>query len=54
LRALEPEQVNAIEQFFVAYNRAQGRDFRITGRRGPRDARATLARAEQAYERRDT
>jgi inorganic pyrophosphatase len=53
LGALEPELLNAIEHFFIAYNRAQGRDFRISARHGPREARATLARAERAYNQRD-
>jgi inorganic pyrophosphatase len=38
-----------IEQFFVAYNRAQGREFRLMGRRGPAAAERALGRAIKAY-----
>ncbi len=49
LRTLEPEQLHSIEQFFVAYNRAQGRDFRVRSRRGPREALVAFRKAEKAY-----
>jgi inorganic pyrophosphatase len=47
LSQLDPEHLRAIEHFFVSYNRAQGRDFRVTGRSGARTANATLRRAEK-------
>ena len=41
-----PEQTLAgIENFFVAYNRAQGREFRLRGRLGPRGAERLLREA---------
>jgi hypothetical protein len=39
--------VHAIEHFFISYNQAQGREFRVTGRTGSRAANATLKRAER-------
>jgi inorganic pyrophosphatase len=42
LRSLSPEQLRAIEHFFVSYNLFQGRDFRITGRGGARMAEALV------------
>lgn len=44
LRSIDSSQLHAIEAFFEAYNRAQGRVFRITGRGGRRAAEAALAR----------
>jgi inorganic pyrophosphatase len=44
---LDPEHLHAIEHFFTAYNAAQGREFRVTGRTGSRAANATLKRAER-------
>jgi hypothetical protein len=34
-----------IERFFVSYNEAEGRTFRVIAWRGAREARALLARA---------
>jgi inorganic pyrophosphatase len=51
LRDLEPEHLHGIEQFFISYNRAQGRELRFTGRRGPREAMATVRRAEERAKR---
>jgi inorganic pyrophosphatase len=39
-----------IEQFFVAYNSAQGRAFRITGRQGAAGAERALRRATKAHD----
>jgi inorganic pyrophosphatase len=47
LAELDPEHVHAIEHFFISYNQAQGREFRVTGRTGSRAANATLKRAER-------
>jgi inorganic pyrophosphatase len=49
LSAVEAAHLRAIEEFFVSYNRAQGRVFRIDGRDGPREAQRALQRAEQAF-----
>jgi inorganic pyrophosphatase len=38
-----------IEQFFIAYNRAQGREFRITGRANARAAEKVLREAERRF-----
>jgi inorganic pyrophosphatase len=40
-----------LEQFFVNYNRIQGREFKLTGRGGPRAAERLLKAGEQAYRR---
>jgi len=45
------EHLHHIEQFFVSYNRAQGRDFRFTARSGPRAAEASLERAVRRFAR---
>jgi inorganic pyrophosphatase len=47
LAELDPEHLHAIEHFFVSYNQAHGREFRVTGRTGSRAANATLKRAER-------
>jgi len=48
-----PEEILAgIEQFFGAYNRAQGREFRLKGRGGPAEAERLLRRAERLTGRR--
>jgi inorganic pyrophosphatase len=47
LAELDPEHLHAIEHFFISYNQAQGREFRVTGRTRSRAANATLKRAER-------
>jgi inorganic pyrophosphatase len=49
LRSLDSRHLHEIEQFFEAYNRAQGRKFRITGRGGRRDAESALQRGIRAF-----
>jgi hypothetical protein len=49
LSQMDREQLHGIEEFFISYNRAQGRSFRITGRLGARAAAGALARAEHAF-----
>ena len=49
LRALDARHLQEIEQFFEAYNRAQGRKFRITGRGGRRAAESALQRGIRAF-----
>lgn len=49
LRSLGLDHLHAIEAFFEAYNRAQGRIFRITGRGGRRAAESTLARGIRVH-----
>jgi inorganic pyrophosphatase len=49
LSQMDREQLHGIEEFFISYNRAHGRGFRITGRLGARAAQAALARAERAF-----
>lgn len=49
LSQMDREQLHGIEEFFISYNRAQGRSFRITGRLGARAAEGALARAERAF-----
>ncbi|MBV8805671.1 MAG: inorganic diphosphatase [Sinobacteraceae bacterium] len=48
LRDLEPRTVDDIAHFFEAYNAAQGRDFKITGRGDSRAAQAALDQAIRA------
>jgi inorganic pyrophosphatase len=49
LSQMNREQLHGIEEFFISYNRAQGRTFRITGRLGARAADAALERAVRAF-----
>ena len=49
LRDLGDDRMNQIEHFFVAYNRAQGREFRPTGRLGPQSAKALLKKSMRAF-----
>jgi inorganic pyrophosphatase len=48
--SIDPEQLKAIRHFFESYNRAQGREFRITRTAGRRQAESALARAERRFE----
>jgi inorganic pyrophosphatase len=45
------DRIEGIEQFFAAYNRAQGREFRLTGRRGPAAAERALRAGIRAHDR---
>jgi inorganic pyrophosphatase len=47
LADVDPEHLHAIEHFFISYNQAHGREFRVTGRSGARAANATFRRAER-------
>jgi inorganic pyrophosphatase len=49
LKDLDPEHLRNLEAFFVSYNRAQGRTFRITGRGTPQRAQALLESAERRF-----
>lgn len=49
LKALDSGHLHEIEEFFYAYNHAQGRPFRVLGRGGARAAHAMLKRAERSY-----
>jgi inorganic pyrophosphatase len=49
LQDLDPEHLRNLEEFFVSYNRAQGRKFHITGRGTPQTAQTLLKRAEQRF-----
>lgn len=51
LNELAPEQLQGIENFFLAYNRAQGREFVLKGRAGPRGAAKLLESARRMFER---
>jgi inorganic pyrophosphatase len=42
IRDIAAERLEALEEFFIAYNRAQGRNFKPEGRSGIRAARRTL------------
>ncbi len=50
LNEISADRLRALEQFFVAYNRAQGRTFRLEGRFGAKHARRLLARGIQLHE----
>jgi inorganic pyrophosphatase len=45
LEELSPQRLGEIEQFFVSYNRVEGRQFRPLARRGAEHARGLLERA---------
>jgi inorganic pyrophosphatase len=49
INELEPGLLHQIEQFFVSYNRVQGRTFRPTGRLGAAAARTMVRSAMRAY-----
>ncbi len=49
LSDLPSQQLADIENFFRSYNAAEGREFRIVGRSGPRAAEAALRRAIRAF-----
>jgi inorganic pyrophosphatase len=49
LNDLPAQQLANIEHFFRSYNAAQGREFRILGRSGPRAAQTALRRAIRAF-----
>jgi inorganic pyrophosphatase len=49
LKQMRSEELRGIEEFFVSYNRAQGRPFRVTGRLGADAAEAALGRAMRAF-----
>ena len=42
LRQLSPALLDEIEHFFISYNAAEGKEFEIIGRRGPREAQRLL------------
>jgi inorganic pyrophosphatase len=46
---LSNDQLEEIEDFFIAYNRAHGSEFKATGKLGPAAAEAQLAKAMRAY-----
>jgi len=49
LSELGTDELSGIEEFFVSYNRAQGRPFRVTGRLGAHAAEQALERAMRAF-----
>ena len=51
LRDLPKIMVDELEQFFVNYNRAQGRQFRPIGRRGPQAAQKLLDAGIRQFDR---
>lgn len=48
---LAPRLLEQIELFFVAYNKYEGRDFEVVGRKGPQAALAALERARRKFAR---
>ncbi|HEY4368700.1 MAG TPA: inorganic diphosphatase [Steroidobacteraceae bacterium] len=51
LQALDPQHLRDIEEFFVAYNRTQGRQFTVTGKAGVQAAQRALQQAIRRFER---
>jgi inorganic pyrophosphatase len=49
IEELGEDQLEEIEDFFVAYNRAHGREFKPTGRLGPAAAEKQLTKAMRAF-----
>jgi inorganic pyrophosphatase len=49
LSELDADELSGIEAFFVSYNRAQGRTFRVTGRLGAHAAEQAVERAMRAF-----
>jgi inorganic pyrophosphatase len=50
IEQVKGQQLQHIEHFFRSYNQAQGREFRITGRGGVRQAQKMLRDAVRAFE----
>ncbi len=50
LNDLSPDLIERIEHFFVSYNEARGRRFRVLRRVGPDAARKLVAAAERRFE----
>jgi inorganic pyrophosphatase len=50
LEQLEGQQLHDIEHFFRSYNQAQGREFKIAGRGGPRQAQKMFRSALRMFE----
>lgn len=50
LEQVDEQQLKQIEHFFRSYNLAQGREFRITGRGGARQAQKTFRDAAREFE----
>ena len=46
---LGKSRLHEIEQFFISYNRVQGRDFKLTGRGGAQAAEKLLKGATRAF-----
>ena len=46
---LGQDRLKEIEHFFISYNRAQGREFALTGRAGPPAAERMLTQAMEAF-----
>jgi inorganic pyrophosphatase len=54
IRDIDEQWLREIEAFFVAYNRAQGREFRVTAHLAAGAAGAVLRAAEASYRKRDS
>ncbi|HWK50721.1 MAG TPA: hypothetical protein VNR40_12590, partial [Steroidobacter sp.] len=50
LEQVDGQQLKDIEHFLRSYNQAQGREFRITGRGGVRQAQKMFRDAVRAFE----
>ncbi|HEY0686072.1 MAG TPA: inorganic diphosphatase [Steroidobacter sp.] len=50
LAQVEEQQLRDIEHFFASYNQAQGREFKISGRGGPRDAERMFRDSMREFE----
>jgi hypothetical protein len=46
---LSSKQLDEIEQFFVSYNRQEGREFKPLGRHGPKKALASVEEGMRAF-----
>jgi inorganic pyrophosphatase len=50
LKELSGQQLDAVEQFFVSYNRLEGRQFKPLGRHGPKRALAAVQEGMRNFE----
>ena len=50
LPQLDGKMINQIEQFFVSYNRLEGKEFKVLGQAGPKKARKLVLQAQGQFE----
>jgi inorganic pyrophosphatase len=49
IRQIQSPLVDQLEQFFIAYNKLLGREFKVTGHAGPKEALAMVQKGVQTF-----